>query len=344
MRLPSLASPQTILQSRNHHHQAALHQRRGLFSTSMPSHPYPSLPSFLNPFAPPPPSTPTPDVGGRTINKSLYSSEILDKLAESREERVAALTDEGYFEAANRAQIDAIKALFGLPPSERTQEILKKRGPLPPPPPPPPPLMGFFGAPPAPPAPGASGPAPPPMPFAEWFVAGRLLRLERPDPHHHHRPMPSPPMTTTTLPDEMDSGSSSSGLGEDHGRRYTDRLHQERGRMRTDRSERRQGGESGSNGAVGAARGSPAPAATEQLLKALRSEGASAAAQQNLSRGATRVTASFSGGPFGFVTDDIEVVLSASSKTAAFRAASSDPGVFPFRRPTRRESATAIGC
>ena len=51
MRPPSLASPQTILQSRNHHLQAALHQRRGLFSTSMPSHPYP-------PF--PPSSTPSP--------------------------------------------------------------------------------------------------------------------------------------------------------------------------------------------------------------------------------------------------------------------------------------------
>ena len=100
---------------------------------------------------------------------------------------MAALTDEGYFEAANRAQIDAIKALFGLPPSERTQEILKKRGPLPPPPPPPPPLMGFFGA---------------PCPrrrqeprdrrrllcrLQSGLVAGRLLRLERPDPHHHHR-------------------------------------------------------------------------------------------------------------------------------------------------------------
>ena len=243
---------------------------------------------------------------------------------------MAALTDEGYFEAANRAQIDAIKALFGLPPSERTQEILKKRGPLPPPPPPPPPLMGFFGAPPAPPAPGASGPAPPPMPFAEWFGSGPFAPPGAPGSSPPPPPpMPSPPMTTT-LPDEMESGSSSSGLGEDtDGATPTACTKNEAGCVQTDP----RGAKAVKAGLMvpwELPEGVPLPAATEQLLKALRSEGASAAAQQSLSRGATRVTASFSGGPFGFVTDDIEVVLSASSKTAAFRAASSDPGVFPF--------------
>ena len=45
---------------------------------------------------------------------------------------------------------------------------------------------------------------------------------------------------------------------------------------------------------------------------------------------AIRIVASFGGGPFGFVSDDVEFILDASSKTAAFRAASSSPGLWPF--------------
>ena len=48
----------------------------------------------------------------------LYSSEVTDKLEESKRERQAAFggSEEGYFQAANRAQVDSIRNLFGFGP------------------------------------------------------------------------------------------------------------------------------------------------------------------------------------------------------------------------------------
>lgn len=71
-----------------------------------------------------------------------------------------------------------------------------------------------------------------------------------------------------------------------------------------------------------------AEAAAEELRKALNREGAKSVRVTTAGDG-LRVSASFAAGPFGFIVDEAEFVL-ATDGTAAFRAASSSAGLFPF--------------
>ena len=100
----------------NRAQQDAIRNLFGFPPTRRPGEPPPPPPGplFYSPFAepPPPPAPPArpPEQGG-----SLYSQELLESMEESKQLR-EVYKEEGYFRAANRAQVDSIRNLFGFGP------------------------------------------------------------------------------------------------------------------------------------------------------------------------------------------------------------------------------------
>ena len=119
----------------NRAQQDAIRNLFGFPPTRRPGEPPPPPPPplFYSPFAsspPPPPVAPArpPLPTGQTEQGSLYSQELLESMEESKQLR-EVYKAEGYFRAANRAQWDSIRNLFGFGPAMRDGK------PAPPPPP-----------------------------------------------------------------------------------------------------------------------------------------------------------------------------------------------------------------
>ena len=255
----------------------------------------------------------------------LYSSEVTDKLEESKRERQAAFggSEEGYFQAANRAQVDAIRNLFGLPPSGGGEAAAQGGTPL---------AESLFAD-----RPRAS---PPPLPSPE------LLWKEVFGPESERRGRKKDSPLAGSPPNGPGAAPSAVGGGSVGAARVPATLTKpaactdaEPGCIQTDAA-RAKAARSGMmmpwswpegkflNGARAL------QTASEQLTGALKAEGAFDIKPEKIDGGnAIRVTAAFGAGPLSPISgvrDTVEFILTSSTRTASFRAASTAGGVFPF--------------
>ena len=244
---------------------------------------------------------------------------------------LAGALEGGYFQAANRAQVDAWRNLFGLPPSVRPGD--------PPLPPPPPKIaQSLFGQPP--PMPGRNGAAPPPLPSPELLWA-EIFSPEKDRPSYELKeankaaktrqglyaggaPPPAAPSLPTftgtpTAPQacaDADSSCVQASAG----------------------AASREAAEAASSGLMvpwawpegKALEGVRAlQVASEQLTKALKKEGATDVKVESVDAGtAMRISATFGAGPLSAFTggrDAVVFVLNSPSRTVSFRASSVGP-------------------